>query len=309
MRLSQLKFLVELKKYGTISKTAQQLYVSQPSLSTAIRELEEELGFPILERSNKGVAFTKKGEQVLKYSQDAMRAVQSIEQLGHMQGRTRQGYLSIGSVYYVFQNLVMDAFLELKKRYPDMSVSLQEENSYRMIDLVTSGKIDIGIVMISNIEELAFQQLFDRAELEFYKILDDEMHFVVGCNHPLAERESATMEEMLQYPFLTRRNMLNDYNEHMLQQYNANLEIIKIDHSDSLLKYLSESQAVTIMPRCAFWKNTYTLDKQLRAIRISDYVWTTKVGWIFPRDQHYSLELEEFVELMEKDYFIMQQEM
>ena len=87
MRLSQLKFLVELKKHKTISETAQSLYVSQPSLSTAIKELEEELGFNIIERSNKGIQFTKRGEIVLKYSRDVMQAVNSIERLGRKQER------------------------------------------------------------------------------------------------------------------------------------------------------------------------------------------------------------------------------
>ena len=72
MRLNQLKFLVELNKYKTISETAKKLYISQPSLSTAIKELEEELGFAIIERSNRGVEFTKRGEIVLKYSRDVM---------------------------------------------------------------------------------------------------------------------------------------------------------------------------------------------------------------------------------------------
>lgn len=302
MRLNQLKFLVELKKHGTISGTAQHLYISQPSLSTAIKELEEELGFDIIERSNKGVVFTQRGEQVLKYSQDALQAVRAIERMGNTQGRVQHGYLSIGSVYYVFQNLVMDAFLELKKRYPGMTASLREANSYEMVDLLVNRKIDLGIVMISNIEELTFQQVFEKNNLEFYKLLEDEMHIVVGQQHPLYGRESASMQEALQYPFLTRRNMLNEYNEHMLMKYNKDLELMQIDQSDSLLKYLSESQAVTIMPKCAFWKSSYTLGERLHAIRISDFIWTAKIGWIYPKDQRYSMEQEEFVELLEENY-------
>ena len=105
MRLSQLKYLVELSKHRTISKTAQVLYISQPSLSTAIKELEEELGFDILERSNKGVAFTKRGAMVLKYSQEVMQSITSIERMGKQLERTRKGYLSIGSDPIFFRQL------------------------------------------------------------------------------------------------------------------------------------------------------------------------------------------------------------
>ncbi len=303
MRLTQLKYLVELSKHRTISKTAQVLYISQPSLSTAIKELEEELGFDILERSNKGVAFTKRGALVLKYSQDIMHSVNSIERMGKQLERSRKGYLSIGSVSYIFSTVVMDAFLELKNRYPDMVATVREENSYDMVEMLANKEIDLGIVMISNIEELNFQQVFDKYNLQFYKLFDDQMYFIVGRQHPLYGRQSATMQEMLQYPFLTRRKILNQYNKNMLLRYNDNLEFIQIDDGESLKKYLANSQAVCVMPRCAFWKSSYRLGDALHAIQIEEFVWRTKIGWIFPKDEHYSIEEEEFVELLEEKIF------
>ena len=302
MRLSQLKFLVELNKHGTISKTAQKLYISQPSLSTAIKELEEELGFDIIERSNKGVAFTKRGAMVLEYCQTAMQAVGSIERMGKLQKRTRKGYLSIGTVPYIFQTLVMDAFLELKQRYPDMATSLREENSYDMVELLANREIDLGIVMISNLEELSFQQAFEKYDLQFYKLFDDTMHFVVGRKNPLFDQEIATMEEILQFPFVTRRQFLNQYNRNMLLQFNKDINFIQIDDSEGLVKYIMNSQAVCAMPTCSFWKSSYRQCDELHAIRIKDFVWTQKLGWIFPRDEHYSVELEGFVELLEEKY-------
>jgi len=302
MRLSQLKFLVELKKYGSISKTAQKLYISQPSLSTAIKELEEELGFDIIERSNKGVVFTKRGEMVLKYSQEAIAAINNIEMMGKLQERVRKGYLSVGSVYYVFQTIVMDAFLELRDRYPDMVASLREENSYNMVEMLVNKEIDLGIVMISNLEEMSFQQAFEKYNLQFYKLFEDEFHFVVGKKNPLYGREVATMEEMLQYPFLTRRKMMNDFNESMLLRYNKDLQFIQIDDSESFFNYLVNSQAVSVMPKCTLWKNSHALGDELRVIQLKDFKWTAKLGWIFPKDEQYSIELEEFVELLEEKY-------
>lgn len=305
MRLSQLKFLVELKKYGTISKTAQNLYISQPSLSTAIKELEEELGFDIIERSNKGVAFTKRGDMVLKYSQDIMDAVNSIERMGKLQTRVRKGYLSIASIPYIFTTIVMDAFMELKDRYPDLTTSLREENSYNMVELVANKEIDLGVVMISNLEELNFQQVFEKYNMQFYKLFDDQMYFVVGRKNPLFGRKAATMAELLQYPFVTRRNFLNQYNINMLQQYNREIEFIQIDDSDGLIKYLINSHGVCVMPTCSFWKTSHKVGEHLHAIQIKDFVWTTKLGWIFPKNEHYSVELEEFVELLEENYMNM----
>ena len=302
MRLSQLKFLVELKKYGTISKTAQNLYISQPSLSTAIKELEEELGFDIVERSNKGVVFTKRGDLVLKYSQEVMTAVNSIERMGKLQARVRKGYLAIASVPYIFSTIVMDSFLELKDRYPDMEATLLKENSYDMVEMVANKEVDLGIVMISNLEELNFQQAFEKYNIQFYKLFDDQMYFVVGRKNPLFGREMATMEELTQYPFVTWRKILNQFNKNMLLQYNKDMEFIQINDSEGMIKYLINSQAVCVMPTCSFWKASHKIGEHLHAIRIKNFVWTTKLGWIFPKNEYYSLELEEFVELLEENY-------
>ena len=90
--------------------------------------------------------------------------------MGKLQERVRKGYLSVGSVYYVFQTIVMDAFLELRDRYPDMVASLREENSYNMVEMLVNKEIDLGIVMISNLEEMSFQQAFEKYNLQFYKL-------------------------------------------------------------------------------------------------------------------------------------------
>ena len=143
MRLSQIKFLVELNKYGTISKTAQKLYISQPSLSTAIKELEEELGFDIIERSNRGVGFTKRGAIVLEHCQTAMQAINGIERMGKTGEKLRKGYLSVATVPYIFETLVMDAFLDLKQRYPDTTAS-QPGNRPGDCDDIQSGGTDLS---------------------------------------------------------------------------------------------------------------------------------------------------------------------
>lgn len=299
MRLSQLKYLIELKKNRTISETAKKLYISQPSLSAAIKELEEELGFDIIERSNKGVSFTKRGEIVLKYSHDVLQAVNSIERLGKKREQTRKGYLSIASVYYIFQSIVMDVFLELKEQFPDTVVNLREENSYDIVQMLVNKEIDIGIIMISNTEEMTVQQSLQQYGLEFYKMMDEEMYFVVGHKNPLYGIESASMETLLQYPFLTRRKALNQFNENILRYYNKDVAFVQIDESDSFLKYLSSSQAISVMPGCSVKHIVHTSGVDLHPIRATDFNWTSKIGWVYPKDEQFSAEEEIFVELLE----------
>ena len=300
MRLSQLRFLVELKKHKTISETAQKLYISQPSLSTAIKELEEELGFDIIERSNKGVKFTKRGELVLKYSRDVMQSVNGIERLSKNKEHSHKNFITIASIYYIFQSVVMESFLDFKERYPDVQVSLREENSYDIVQMLINEEIDLGIIMISSIEELTIQQTFEQHNIDFYKLMDEEMCFVVGPKNPLYGKENATMQELLQFPFLTRRNMLNKFNETMLRYYNKNMEFIQIDEGDSFLRYLSRSLSVSVMPRCSVKYAQQTLGLDLHILHADDFKWTSKIGWIYPRTELFSEEEEAFVGLLEE---------
>ena len=300
MRLSQLKFLVELKKHKTISEAAQSLYISQPSLSTAIKELEEELGFNIIERSNKGIQFTKRGELVLKYSRDVMQAVNSIERLGRKQEQLPKGYLSIASVYYVFQSIVMDAFFEFKTQYPNAATTLQEDDSYNIVQKLIKKEIDLGIIMISNLEEMNIQHIFEQYNLVFHPMMDEHMYFVVGPHNPFYGKATATMHELLQFSFLTRRNMMNQFNENMLRHYNKNLDIIQIDEGDSFFKYLNKSQAVSVMPGCAVRQAMRDSHIDLHIIKVKDFNWTSKIGWIAPKETQLSAEEEMFVTLLEE---------
>ena len=302
MRLSQLQFLVELKKHGTISKTAQKLFISQPSLSTAIKELEEELGFEIVKRTRKGVIFTTRGEMVLEYSQNVVEEVDKIKRLGKLHGNTLQGCLSVGCVAYICHTMILDTILELKNRYPKMMTSLREESSYDLMELVSSKEIQLGIIMMSNLEEDFFAQMFQNYSLQFQKLFDDEMHFWVGREHPFYKRESATMAEMLQFPFVTYRNLLNQFNRNMLLQYNRELDFIQIDDRESLKRYLTKSQAVSVMPMCTFWQDHYYQERQLKPLKITDFEWTTKIGWIYAKGELFSAEQSEFVNTLIKQY-------
>lgn len=295
MRLNQLQFLVELKKHGTISKTAQQLFISQPSLSAAIKELEEELGFEIIKRTHKGVIFTSRGEMVLEYSQNVVQEVNKIKRLGQLRDHVLQGHLSVGCVAYICHTVILDTILELKNRYPKMLTSLREESSYDLMEQVSSKEIQLGIIMMSNLEEAFFMQMFQNYNLQFQKLFDDEMYFWVGRNHPFYGRDTVTMEEMLQFPFVTYRNLLNQFNRNMLLRYNRELEFIQIDDRESLKRYLTKSQAVSVMPMCTFWQDRYYQEQQLKPLRIENFVWTTKIGWIYGKEELFSAEQLEFV--------------
>lgn len=285
MRLNQFRFLIALKKYGTISKAAQQLYISQPSLSAAIKELEDELGFEVVTRTRKGVVFTAQGEQVLKHSQNILQEVEAILNLSTKVDSVFQGNLSVGCVPYVYHNIILDTMLELKQKYPKITTRLTEESSYVLAEQVYRRELDMGIIMMSNIERSSWDSTIQKYQLEYQELFNDCMYFWVGQGHKLYQQDSITMVEALQYPFITYRNVLNNYNRNMLLEYNKKLDIIQLDDRESLFRYLCKSQAITVTPMCTFSQDDYYLNGSVKPLRIDDLEWVTQVGAIYRKNE------------------------
>ena len=298
MRLNQFRFLDALKKYGTISRAAEQLYISQPSLSAAIKELEEELGFEVVTRTRKGVVFTALGEQVLEHSKRILQEVEEIQNLSGKADRMYQGSLSIGCVPYVYHSIILDTLMDMKQKYPKLTTRLTEESSYSMAEQVHQRELDLAVIMTSNIERNSWDATFQKYELEYQELFHDRMYFWVGQNHQLYQQDSITMAEALQYPFITYRNLLNKFNRSMLQEYNRNLDIIQLDDRESLYRYLRKSQAITVMPMCTLSQDDYYLDGIVKPLRITDLDWETRVGMIYRKDEKVSMEQKEFVSLL-----------
>ena len=304
MRLNQFRFLVALKKYGTISKAAQQLYISQPSLSAAIRELEDELGFEVIKRTRKGVVFTAQGEQVLEHSQNILLEVEEILKLRSKTVSALQGSLSVGCVPYVYHSIILDTLMELKQKYPAITTRLTEESSYALAEQVNRHELDLGIIMMSNIERASWEATFQKYQLEYQELFNDRMYFWVGQAHSLYQQDSVTMAEALQYPFITYRNVLNKFNRNMLLEYNKHLDIIQLDDRASLYKYLRKSQAITVMPMCTLSQDEYYLNGIVKPLRINDLEWVTQVGMIYKKSEIISREQQEFSAMLMQKIFI-----
>lgn len=175
MRLTQLQYLVEIKKYGSISKAAQHLYIAQPSMSTAIRELEEELGYELVKRSKRGVTFTNLGEKAVE---KAVLIIQEVETLrclnevdtGHMSGR-----IFISAVPFVCEYFIVDLIVALNKEYPDLLLLLDETDGTSVIRQVSQREADIGVIMICSNEEERFAKELSQNNLVFDEVFQDEM--------------------------------------------------------------------------------------------------------------------------------------
>ena len=250
MRLAQLKYLSALADAKSITGAAKSLYISQPALSEAIKDLEEEVGYEIITRTNKGIVFTQLGEMALEKAKIVLNIVDEIQNLGTKQNKSLTK-LFIGGVPYAFDTFLLDVIINLQEKYPDFKILLSENSSFDLLKDMSSNKLNLAIILMCNEDADALEKDMRAKGLETINLFSQEMCFWVGPKNPLANQSSTTMEGILQYPLVYYKGNFNQYTRKFLGDFvPANeLKLIKIDDRESVKKYVFKSKSTVIMPR------------------------------------------------------------
>lgn len=202
MTLQQFRYIVEIAKHNSISRAASELYVTQPSISKAVRELEAELGITILERTNKGVVFTKEGTDLLFYAKMLLEQMESVVHHFHKEKKADITKLAISSQHYGFAieavAHLMDSFAERK-----YELAIREGKSTDVIDDVYANRSVLGILSLTDLNKHLFERYFLSKSLKFTPIASMKQHVFLRKEHPLADEDSITLEQLRDYPYLT----------------------------------------------------------------------------------------------------------
>lgn len=201
MTLSQLKYVVEVVSAGTISKAAENLYLAQPSLTAAIKELEAELGITIFKRTNKGVVLTADGEEFLSYARQVVIQTNLIEERysGEQPGRRK---FCVSTQHFSF---AVEAFMALLEECGGDSYDFRfrETKTYEIIEDVATLKSEVGLLFLNKFNETVMRKSFREHELQFTRLFIAEPHIFVGQGHPLARKDMVTLEDLMPYPRLS----------------------------------------------------------------------------------------------------------
>lgn len=200
MTLQQLKYLVTVAECKNITEAAEKLFISQPSLSAAIHNLEKEMGVTAFVRSNKGVSVTREGEELLSFARNL------LEQADIMKDRfcndkSRTPKFSVSCQHYSF---AVNAFVDVVNKYDAniYSFILRETQTGEIIDDVANGRSELGILYLFEQNEDVLTKLFKKNDLVFEEIFKASPHVFISKNHPLANNEIITLEELKPYPYL-----------------------------------------------------------------------------------------------------------
>ena len=201
MTLQQLKYVTTIANIGSISEAAKRLFVSQPSLTKAIKELEKEMGITIFDRTNKGITVSKEGERFLGYARQVLEQAALLEEQYKSQSGGKKQF-SVSTQHYSF---AVNAFVELLKGagIEQYDVSLRETQPYEIIDDVAHMKSEIGLLFYNDFNRPVLEKLIHTNELTFTELFTAHPHIFIGKNHPLANKKVVSMDELEEYPYIS----------------------------------------------------------------------------------------------------------
>ena len=201
MTFQQLKYVITVAETGTITEAAGKLYVSQPSLTKAIHELEKEMNIVIFNRTNKGISLSREGDEFLSYAR------QVLDQAAILEDKYKGGHggkkkFCVSTQHYSF---AVNAFVDLIKQYgqDEYDFSLRETQTYEIIEDVARMRSEIGILFLNDFNEVVMDKILKSHELEFHLLFIAKPHVFISRNHPMAGQAIITNEELEQYPYLS----------------------------------------------------------------------------------------------------------
>ena len=282
MTLLQLKYIVTIAESGSLNEAAKRLYLAQPSLTSAVKDLENELGITIFSRTNKGVLLTAEGEEFLGYARQVMEQANLIEEryLGTGQGKHQ---FCVSTQHYSF---AVEAFVELLTQYggEEYDFRIRETQTYELIEDVAKLRSEVGVLYLNRFNETILRKTLRENSLQFHRLFIAKPHVFVGSGNPLAGKSMITLEDLAPYPRLSYEQGEHNsfyFSEEILSTLDSKKDIMVSDRA-TLFNLLIGLNGYTI---CSGVINEQLNGKDIVAVPLDvddymeiGYITHTKVG-------------------------------
>lgn len=200
MTLQQLNYVIHIAETGSINRAAEQLYVAQPSLTNAVKELEKETGITIFNRTGKGVTLTAEGAEFLPYARSVCDQFQALLDAFGKNGVRKQKF-AVSTQHYSF---AVKAFVELTRAFDvgEYEFAIRETRTKDVINDVAAARSEIGILYLNDFNRKALLKLFNENNLQFQHLIHCDAYVYLWKNHPLAKQKTISFDDLTPYPCL-----------------------------------------------------------------------------------------------------------
>lgn len=246
MTLQQLRYAVAVAEHCSMNDAAKGLFISQPSLSNSIKELEKEVGISIFTRTNKGITVSSEGEEFLGYARQVMEQASLLEEK-YMGIAPRKVKFSVSTQHYSF---AVNAFVDMIKDYgyDKYDFQLRETRTYEIIEDVNNMNSEIGILYVNEFNKKVIHKLLKEKELVFHELFKASPHVFISKDNPLSKKDRVTLDDLEECPYLS------------FEQGNNN----SFYFSEEILSTLSHKKSIKVSDRATLFNlliglNGYTI--------------------------------------------------
>ncbi len=296
MTIQQLKYIVTVAQKGKINEAARTLFISQPSLTNAIHELEKELGFDIFNRTNRGIAATTRGTKFLSYARQVVEQMSLLEST-FLETVPEKQHFQVSTQHYSF---VVDAFVNFLKEvdYKEYDVTLRECRTAEIIEDVKNARSQLGFLYISSFNEKVIQKFIKDNHLEFKPLFEAKPHIFINKDHPLASKGLVDLSDLAEYPYLSFEQ--GEYNSFYFAEEilstNIRDKVIRVSDRATLFNLLIGLNGYTI--------STGIISKELngesiisRPLNVDEQI---QLGYIKRKNEPNGVHADHFLELLIK---------
>lgn len=201
MTLTQLRYVITVASVDSMSEGARILFISQPSLSASIKELEAEIGIELFRRTNRGISLTPEGEEFIGYARQVVEQYELMESKYIEKEKIKKKF-SVSMQHYTF---AVNAFVEMVKQFgmDEYEFAVRETKTHDVIEDVKNFKSEIGILYVNDFNRKVLEKLFYESNIEFHEILKCHIYVYLWKGHPLATKETISLSDLEEYPCLS----------------------------------------------------------------------------------------------------------
>lgn len=201
MTLTQLRYVITVASVDSMSEGARILFISQPSLSASIKELEAEIGIELFRRTNRGISLTPEGEEFIGYARQVVEQYELMESKYIEKEKIKKKF-SVSMQHYTF---AVNAFVEMVKQFgmDEYEFAVRETKTHDVIEDVKNFKSEIGILYVNDFNRKVLEKLFYESNIEFHEILKCHIYVYLWKGHPLATEEIISLSDLEEYPCLS----------------------------------------------------------------------------------------------------------
>ncbi len=288
MTLNQIQYFLTIARYENYHKAAQELYVSQPSLSRAIAALEEEMGVVLFEKHGRGVMLTRAGKIFREYAERIVRdcsiAERKMQELSTDGGKVEIGYVFPLAGSYIPRKV--RKFLDTKEN-SQVVFTFWQNHTPAIVNRVLKGTLDIG-----------FGGYVGNDELEYFPLISQEMVVITPKDHPLAGRESVSVRELENYPVIgyDRESWMGTHLRAFYKKYEIKVSnIIECPDEYSVSSLVAEDFGIALVPRTEYIKKA-----DVEVLKLDDIDIRHQIFMFWKKDRYQIPAVEKFLEYMKQ---------